>query len=77
MSHQFSRARVVFTNKQMEAYQVEGDVGEGISRILQDYIENEERQSWCTLDEAGEECLRKEEMGEIVFGREVGRRASV
>ena len=38
-------ARVVFTNKRMEAYQVEGDVGEGISRILQDYIENEERQS--------------------------------
>ena len=45
LSDQFSCARVVFTNKQMEAYQVEGDVGKGISRTLQDYIENEERQS--------------------------------
>ena len=61
----------------MEAYQVEGDMGEGISRILQDYIEHEERQSRYTLDEAGEECLRKDEMGEIIFRREVGRRASV
>ena len=32
----------MFTNKRMEAYQIKGDVGKGIPRILQEDIENEE-----------------------------------
>lgn len=56
----------------MEAYQVEGDVGEGISRILQEDIEKEEKQADAPWMKQERSVYEKMKWGKLSFDGKLG-----